>query len=592
MKQKSNPGPKKREMSLATPTRSDSSNGSKQSGLKPLTLASGPRPLQLSASTLSSPSSATSSRFPPPASPSKALSRSNSTNSTPKGHSKRPVPKRLSSISYTVSSDTPGASSSSAASYVSPLRSAPLLEEPRRARPSSFHAGLSGLSLGQSSTPASTNSSTSNLLEAASGSSADQPKVPAVQTLTEKHADLLRFIAAKESKCLELRTQLEQHEAELGVLKKKWERIVSKAKAKELATSSGGSAAAVATSSTHGTHQGSSSGDVVVEALMGVGRYLGGLGLADDGSSNLAAPKSSLRERSTSSVSSVSTSPPNSALPLEESPIPPAEVFAGVKPMVGHAGGLSRNASRGHKRHIYSKGSNGSITSSQSSSTVPSARASLSSVSTSMSSLEVTMTPGRSESSHVDRFDVATQLESLGMSPEQDKTGAALPWIPIPGLNKKWEQIHKGSGLEKQAKRASLLLSDVTDMSSSILGSLSSVLLAPTPSGNGPSPRPENTSLAPASRLGKPRPISMYSSHIAAPAFNAAKTSPSSSTTRSLLDEDDDDSTNFGTLTKPILPSGRTPVARPTIATDTKPLTSRQAKKAMEPADADDDWNW
>ncbi|KAF8526538.1 hypothetical protein BU17DRAFT_62032 [Hysterangium stoloniferum] len=47
-------------------------------------------------------------------------------------------------------------------------------------------------------------------------------------TLAERHADLLRFIAQKESKCLELRTQLAQHEAELLLLKGKWGRIVSK----------------------------------------------------------------------------------------------------------------------------------------------------------------------------------------------------------------------------------------------------------------------------------------------------------------------------------------------------------------------------
>ncbi|PFH45387.1 hypothetical protein AMATHDRAFT_9357 [Amanita thiersii Skay4041] len=47
-------------------------------------------------------------------------------------------------------------------------------------------------------------------------------------TLAEKHADLLRFIAQKESKCLELRSQLSVHEAELLQLKRKWERIVSR----------------------------------------------------------------------------------------------------------------------------------------------------------------------------------------------------------------------------------------------------------------------------------------------------------------------------------------------------------------------------
>ncbi|KAI0264735.1 hypothetical protein BC834DRAFT_253164 [Gloeopeniophorella convolvens] len=45
-------------------------------------------------------------------------------------------------------------------------------------------------------------------------------------TLAEKHADLLQFIAQKESRCLDLRAQLAVHESELLVLKHKWERIV------------------------------------------------------------------------------------------------------------------------------------------------------------------------------------------------------------------------------------------------------------------------------------------------------------------------------------------------------------------------------
>lgn len=174
--------------SVAASARGDpsTSTSSKASGLKPLTLGSGPRPLQLQASALPSPSSASSSRFPPPPSPSsKGLSRSNSTNSAPTGQTKRPVPKRLSSICYnTVSSEA----SLSSSSYGSPLRSAPLLEEPRRARPSSFHAGYSGQSFSQSSaTTSTTTSNTSSLFDGPgpSGSSAEQLKQPA-QMLTEK----------------------------------------------------------------------------------------------------------------------------------------------------------------------------------------------------------------------------------------------------------------------------------------------------------------------------------------------------------------------------------------------------------------------
>ncbi|KXN84475.1 hypothetical protein AN958_12450 [Leucoagaricus sp. SymC.cos] len=49
-----------------------------------------------------------------------------------------------------------------------------------------------------------------------------------------RHADLLRFIAQKESKCLELRSQLVMHEAELAELKRKWQRIVNKGLERDL----------------------------------------------------------------------------------------------------------------------------------------------------------------------------------------------------------------------------------------------------------------------------------------------------------------------------------------------------------------------
>jgi hypothetical protein len=44
--------------------------------------------------------------------------------------------------------------------------------------------------------------------------------------LYNRYADLLQFIAQKESKCLELRSQLAIHESELLELKRKWERVV------------------------------------------------------------------------------------------------------------------------------------------------------------------------------------------------------------------------------------------------------------------------------------------------------------------------------------------------------------------------------
>lgn len=69
-----------------------------------------------------------------------------------------------------------------------------------------------------------------------------------------RHADLLQFIAQKESKCLELRTQLAVHENELGQLKKKWERIVSRGMDRAYASHPPASAPAHQTSHGHTAH--------------------------------------------------------------------------------------------------------------------------------------------------------------------------------------------------------------------------------------------------------------------------------------------------------------------------------------------------
>ncbi|KAJ6571851.1 hypothetical protein B0H19DRAFT_670606 [Mycena capillaripes] len=104
-------------------------------------------------------------------------------------------------------------------------------------------------------------------------------------TLAEKHADLLHFIAQKESKCLELRSQLAMHEAELLQLKRKWERIVSRGFTSPHNTS------LASTSTSSGTPSGSSlenspnptsaNGGAVLdgirEGVQGMGRFIAGL---------------------------------------------------------------------------------------------------------------------------------------------------------------------------------------------------------------------------------------------------------------------------------------------------------------------------
>ncbi|TFK47594.1 hypothetical protein OE88DRAFT_1647735 [Heliocybe sulcata] len=127
-------------------------------------------------------------------------------------------------------------------------------------------------------------------------------------TLVEKHSDLLHFIAQKESKCLDLRSQLAREEEELLELKRKWEKIVNRG---------------LQRSSMPPTPSGNSG------MVQGVGRILAA-GLSDMGSSTpppSAVPKSLRRvsgyghvnNESTSSASTATTSTSNSTNRLSQS---------------------------------------------------------------------------------------------------------------------------------------------------------------------------------------------------------------------------------------------------------------------------------
>ncbi|KAG8905613.1 hypothetical protein FRB99_008559 [Tulasnella sp. 403] len=500
---------------------SSSRPSSATANLKPLTLASGPRPLQLANSVASSPRTP-SNASPPLATPNDGLSRSNSLNgrtASPNGNarSKRPQAKRLSSISYSISVpiEVPPSPSQSA------LRSAPL-QHPDR------HPTVSPLP------PAERRRS------AIAEPPKDTTETPVVFTLAEKHADLLRFIAAKEAKCLELRTQLEQHESELAVLKKKWERIASKSKTKEI------HAGPVSSNSTslNAGKEGSLSvgGEAVVEALKGVGRYFGGLGLSDDPS--IVGSTSSSAKVDTASPCSLSPSPTISPLPnLIDMPAFAPSHRRSDAPQQGAQVGRA-------KRQITSWSSSSSVTSVSASGIT--SRDSLSSISTDASSLdvsgEVTPTAGRD-------------------SEQQNGAG----WMPLTdGLNKKWEQIQKSTTFEKQAKRASLLLSDVSDMSHSILGSLSSVLLSPPPT-----------------KLTSTVDPSKKSNIIAARPASSSSSNRSSQV--SLLDEDEDVA-QVG-LSEPIRPNGSTSIVPSNIA-PSPPVASLASSEDPRPAEPEDEWNW
>lgn len=156
---------------------------------------------------------------------------------------------------------------------------------------------------------------------------------PLKASFPNRHADLLHFIAQKESKCLELRSQLASHEAELLQLKQRWERIVNRDFGKALSSAYSPSTAAFTSptttpstpNSTQHPQAHSSNGasalstnhgngavfDGFVEGMQGVGRLIAA-GLSSPVSSSSAAsspvaPSSSLRGHARSSSSAKSS---------------------------------------------------------------------------------------------------------------------------------------------------------------------------------------------------------------------------------------------------------------------------------------------
>ncbi|KAI0032613.1 hypothetical protein K488DRAFT_85718 [Vararia minispora EC-137] len=109
----------------------------------------------------------------------------------------------------------------------SQTRPAPRSWSPRTP-PASAHPSAKRFSLESPSVSSSRDASASkeNRRRSMFAGPASDPGIDPVLTLAEKHAPLLQFIAQKEARCLELRSQLATQEAELLALKQAWERIV------------------------------------------------------------------------------------------------------------------------------------------------------------------------------------------------------------------------------------------------------------------------------------------------------------------------------------------------------------------------------
>ncbi|KAI0938739.1 hypothetical protein AcV5_000351 [Taiwanofungus camphoratus] len=387
-------------------------------------------------------------------------------------------------------------------------------------------------------------------------------------TLTERHADLLHFIAQKESKCLELRSQLATHEAELAQLKRKWERIVSRA--------------------TNGAVL-----EGIKESVQGVGRLLA-TGLADLSSPSSSAPTQVLpgfapvsrasatatirRSRghaSTQSTSSVSTygTSTSSSVRLSQSS---ASSLALDESLPGLDEKDERAEEReGRERHSMDNAVEISPATAlraaklyrRKSRDYPASLALSSSPTTPGSPSPLNSEPPIPSALNARTSKRSSMNLSSGLPPAASIPGlsplAVQPvssWMESVGqsVGRKWEEIQKGETFTKSQKRASLLLSDVSQ-------SFFSALASPTASG---------TSVSISSN-----PFAATLSPLSSSPSGLSPMGQASSSPASLL-EDDDVTDCLGSV---MIPDSKVPAVEPT---GSNPAVRKKQTQS------DDEWNW
>ncbi|KZT68884.1 hypothetical protein DAEQUDRAFT_670551 [Daedalea quercina L-15889] len=390
-------------------------------------------------------------------------------------------------------------------------------------------------------------------------------------TLTEKHADLLHFIAQKESKCLELRSQLAMHEAELTQLKRKWERIVSRGMDRASISAPSSSVASPL-----------SPLDGIKEGVQGVSRLLLG-DLSSPGASSPTVPvqpvagfatmsraaahrsRGHVNSQSTSSISTTGTTSTSvrlsqssaSSLAFDDPPQELDEKVEGEGKGEGkgegeaeeHRGSVEispASALRAAKLHRR-KSRDSAPTRPPESPTTPNAASVTSPTSTSSA-----------------RASKRASLNlSSGLPPPAIPGVGALAvqpvssWMETVGssVGRKWDEIQKGETFTKGQKRASVLFSDVSQ-------SLFSALASPghaSSSSVSISTNPFSATLSPLSTSPSPTP------------------SPIGVQQSSSLLEDDDAPQALGSV---LVPDSRTPSAE----------TASASASVRELSD--DEWNW
>ncbi|KAI8985027.1 hypothetical protein BD414DRAFT_490079 [Trametes punicea] len=574
-----------------------------------------PRPLQLVDGNLQSP---TISTCPSPTA---------SGLSTPPPSAHNVHPRRQSSIAYFPSDHSPTwdlRSPTTASGSGSSLKRSTSLNR----HPSERH-GLKG---DRRSLPAS---------DVLASAQAERPPL----TLTEKHADLLRFIAQKESKCLELRSQLAVHEAELAQLKRKWERIVSRGMDRAYAHPSGSS------------HSSSSllSG-AVKEGVQGVSRLLvAGLSDLSVSASSASKPEPSsalprtpilpLRAgrrngqghattQSTSSVSTATTSLTSSSVRLSQSSAsslanddtpceteePESEPEVAVKrTSISVDGGTGiespveishAKASRAAKLHRRKSREAPPSPSLAPLSSSPATRAFSDVASSSPPAMSGEAGGvGRSQGKAQEVYKKTIKRSSLHLA----AGGSIPPAASIPGLGplasplasawmgsvgstvgKKWEELQKGETFAKSQKRASLLFSDV---SSSILAALASPSSSSGPATPFSAPALSSVSVSTNPFAATLSPLSTSP----APPSPLSRSQPRSSpSAQSLLEDDDASQDGLGSV---LVPDTKAPAHAPSASSPRASGRAPQSSKGgggnegkttnlLDNEEDEDEWNW
>ncbi|KAI0765386.1 hypothetical protein C8Q74DRAFT_1205062 [Fomes fomentarius] len=436
-------------------------------------------------------------------------------------------------------------------------------------------------------------------------------------TLTEKHADLLRFIAQKESKCLELRSQLAAHEAELAQLKRKWERIVSRGMDRAY--------------SQQPAHPGAASASLLSGAVKDVSRLLAA-GLSDlSPPSPSPAPKQdsipalpplrtpvlragrtyghantqSTSSVSTSGTSATSASLTSSSVRLSQSS---ASSLAFDEPPYEQDEREEEHARESEspvqykRRSVRVDGGTGiespiEISPSSATKAAKLHRRKSREVPAPPSPLIASSTTPGSDVLHDEEEKKKTiskrsslQIGANGLPPAASIPGLgplasplASTWMGSMGssVGKKWEELQKGETFTKSQKRASLLISDAAN-------SLFAALTSPSSS---------SSSTPTAAPARSPNSLGASFSSLASSTSASGPTPSPSISARSLLEDDDDAPALRGSvlvpdsIQTPLTPSPAAakahakPAQKPSVATPNKV----QSKSLL---DDDDEWNW